>query len=225
MIQQRKVIRGEENSACEQWELPVVGESDMGGIDTLGIRTKPLTASQLEAVYRQAREEGLAEGRKAGEKLGYQAGIMSGKAEVESRIEKFKSLISSFSAPLDNLDSQVEESLVSLAMSVARHLVRRELKIDPGQVVAVVRDAMKALPVASPRVELHLHPEDARLVREIMVVSDTESKWRVIEEPMLTRGGCRIITETSQIDATVENRVAAVVAKVMGEEREGDQLP
>ncbi len=224
MSQQRKVISSKQLGTYKQWELPVVGTPKAGEMGDMKPGSRPLTASQLEAVYRQAREEGLAEGRKSGRQRGYLEGLTSGKAEMQARIEQLETLMACFTAPLENLDAQVEGSLVSLAMSVARHLVRRELKLDPGQVVAVVRAAMRVIPVASPRVELHLHPEDASLVRELLAVSDSESKWQIVEEPMLTRGGCKVVTATSQIDATVENRVAAVVVKILGEERESEQL-
>ena len=38
----------------------------------------------------------------------------------------------------------------------------------------------------------------------------------------LSRGGCRVSTDTSRIDATVENRVNAVIAEVLGGERDVD---
>jgi flagellar assembly protein FliH len=50
-----------------------------------------------------------------------------------------------------------------------------------------------------------------------------ESAWQIVEDPTVTRGGCRVATETSEVDATVEARVAAVVARVLGEEREGER--
>ncbi len=124
--------------------------------------------------------------------------------------------------PLEDLDERVEESLVSLAMSVARHLVRRELKTDPGQVIAVVREAVSALPLTTQMVHLHLHPEDAELVRETLAVHEGDTPWHVVEDPVLIRGGCRVVTEISQVDASVEHRVAAAIAKVLGEEREGE---
>ncbi len=185
-----------------------------GGRATGG-RTRPYTASQLESVQKEAYEEGLAQGRRDGLATGTAEGLAKGGALVEE-------LLTRLARPLEDLDQRVEESLVNLAMSVARHLVRRELKIDPGQVIAVVREAVSALPVASQAVRLHLHPDDAALVRETLVVHEGETPWHVVEDPVLTRGGCRVITEISQVDATVESRVAAAVAKVLGEEREGE---
>jgi len=39
----------------------------------------------------------------------------------------------------------------------------------------------------------------------------------------LVRGGCKIITDNSQIDATLEKRLAMIAAKLMGGEREYDK--
>jgi flagellar assembly protein FliH len=46
--------------------------------------------------------------------------------------------------------------------------------------------------------------------------------WRIVEDPLITRGGCKVDTEVSHIDATVENRLAAVIATLFGGEREHD---
>ncbi|MDQ7014938.1 MAG: FliH/SctL family protein [Gammaproteobacteria bacterium] len=39
---------------------------------------------------------------------------------------------------------------------------------------------------------------------------------------MLTRGGCKIFTETSKIDATLEARLTALSASLLGGVREAD---
>jgi flagellar assembly protein FliH len=132
-----------------------------------------------------------------------------------------QSVLRCLERPLEKLDESVERALVDLAMSVGRHIVRRELKIDPGQVIAVVREAVAELPVAARRVQLYLHPDDAALLKERLALHDTDSHWELIGDPAVSRGGCRVVSETSQIDATVENRVAAVVARIMGDERDG----
>ncbi len=189
-------------------------DAGFGGLAADG-RPRPLTASQLEAVHREAYAEGFAEGRRDGLATGIAEGVAKGGALVEE-------LLTRLARPLDDLDERVEQTLVGLAMAVARHLVRRELKSDPGQVIAVVREAVSALPLAAQSVQIHLHPDDALMVRETLAVRDGETPWHLVEDPVMTRGGCRVVTETSQVDATVENRVATAVAKVLGEERESE---
>ena len=78
------------------------------------------------------------------------------------------------------------------------------------------------LPVAASNVHMKLHPEDAGLVREALGSSEKEQPWNIVEDPLLSRGGCLVVTETSQIDATVESRLNSAIAAVMGGEREED---
>ena len=51
-------------------------------------------------------------------------------------------------------------------MTIAKHLVRRELKIDPTQVIGIIRHTVSLLPLAARNIKIHLHPDDAAIVRE-----------------------------------------------------------
>jgi len=113
--------------------------------------------------------------------------------------------------------------LVNLAIGIATQVVRREIKIDPGQIIAVIREAVNALPLASQKLTLQMHPEDVILVKNSLALDDVSSPWNIVEDPLITRGGCKVKTETSNIDSTVENRLAIIVATVLGGEREEDQ--
>lgn len=204
-----KIIPKEELSGIENWSLPEVSLS--------GKRepaARPLTARQIEELQQQAREEGFQQGRREG--------LEAGKREIKARVHELESLMQTLAKPLDQLDTQVEQELISLALAVAQQLVRRELKIDPGQVLAAVREAMAALPIAARNVRLHLHPEDSALVRETLSLSDGERGWKIVEDPVLTRGGCKVSSDTSQIDASVERRLHTIIANVLGGERETD---
>jgi len=129
---------------------------------------------------------------------------------------------------IEEMDAAVEQALVDLAVTLAQALVRRELRSDSGQVVAVVREALAALPVASRHVRVCLHPDDVVLVTEALVARDAGSDagrdWHLQEDPTLMRGDCRILSENSQIDATMEKRLATVVAQLSGGEREQDAV-
>ena len=85
--------------------------------------------------------------------------------------------------PVENLDEQVVDELVQLAMMVASHMIRRELRTAPGEVVATVKDALNLLPAASGNVRLELHPEDAETIRKAFVGDEAERPWRIVEDP------------------------------------------
>ena len=207
-----KIIPKEDMEGIENWSLPEV--SVAGRREPTA---RPLTASQIEDLQQQAREEAFQQGR--------QEGLEAGKKEIRARVRELESLMQTLARPLEQLDSQIENELVHLALAVARQLVRRELKTDPGQVLSVVREAMAALPLAARNVRLHLHPEDATLVREMLALGDNERGWQIVEDPVLSRGGCKISSDTSQIDASVERRLHTVIANVLGGQRETDVEP
>ncbi|MES9886587.1 MAG: FliH/SctL family protein, partial [Candidatus Sedimenticola sp. 6PFRAG1] len=93
---------------------------------------------------------------------------------------------------------------------------------DPGQIVGVVRDAVAILPVSSRDVRLVVNPDDAQMVREVYEVSEQELGWKIVEDPLIARGGCRVMTATSQVDATLESRLNALVAPILSGERDLD---
>lgn len=208
-----KVILAEQISDVENWSLPEVVPGDHDGSSGPG----PVTARQLEELYQQARNDGFAAGMKEGLEAGQKEGV--------ARAMQLDAILKTLAQPLEELDETVEQQLVSLVITATRHLVRRELRTDPGEILAAVREAMAVLPVAARNVRLHLHPDDAELVRATLPVSGKEQSWTIVEDPVLSRGGCRVSSETSQIDATVENRLNAVIASIFGAGRETDVAP
>jgi len=202
-----KLSDSDSSTTCQLWQAPQLKNSPDG---TNTLRTR----KQQQQIEQDAFEQGFNQG--------YREGLEQGQHEINEHIKYLQSLMATLAMPLLDLDKQVVDELVDLSMAVARQLIRRELKISPGEVVAVVKESLSLLPVTAGDVRLELHPEDAALVRNALLGSDAEPPWQIVEDPVLSRGGCRVSTNTSRIDATVENRINAAIAAVMGGEREVD---
>jgi flagellar assembly protein FliH len=176
---------------------------------------KPPTVSGLADLQAEAHAEafaqGLAEGREAG------------RGEVRAQVERLAGMFYDLAKPFEVLNAEVERELLTLAMALARQIVRRELKTDPTQIIGIIRDAIAALPVAAREVRVHLHPEDAAVVRQNLAPTESERAWTMIEDPVMARGGCQITTTTSRIDARLETRLAAILSELMGTERHTSQ--
>jgi len=205
-----KVISKDESQDCESWVLPSISESD----DDNSINM--LTASQIESLQKQAYEEAYAEGQK----LGYEAGLAAVKQDIQARIETFNGLLNSLNMPFDQLDKQVDEELVVLVQALVKQMIRREIKTEPGQIIAVIREAIESLPVASRQIQLRLHPEDASLVNDFYKMGEKDQAWNIVEDPLINRGGCKIITSVTQVDATLETRLTQLFAQVFGERQQ-----
>ena len=185
-----------------RWEVPAIDGNPDNGF---------LTAGRMQELQKQAWDEAY--------EAGHAEGVKAGALEAEERAKRFDQLLTALCRPFDELDDVVEKQLVELAMTVVKQLFRRELKVDPTHVIGVVRDAIKLLPVASRDVDVHLHPEDATLVRGSLSSAEGERAWKIVEDPLISRGGCRITTENSQVDAQAETRLNAIIAAINGDER------
>nr|WP_305792728.1 flagellar assembly protein FliH [Sedimenticola hydrogenitrophicus] len=182
-----------------------------------------LTAEQLEQLQKEAYQEGFELGKKEGFAYGHKEALEKGQQRIGQVLRNIESLMETLESPLQELDEQVERELVELVIAMVRQLVRREIKLEPSHIIGIVRESLSILPVSSRNIRVQLHPEDARLVREIYDMSDREQSWKMVEDPVLARGGCRVVTETSQIDATLESRLTAMIARIMGGERDDDE--
>ncbi len=204
-----KIIRGEAVSDRQAWHVPEVQSEGAA-------HSSPMTARQLEEIQNQARKEGFQQGLQEGRETGLK--------EFSERIQYLEEVLHSLSEPFEELDKDVERQMAQLAMIVARQLVRRELKAEPEQVIGVVREALAALPIAARNIQLALNPEDAAMVREALSLQNNEQSIQIVEDPVQSRGGCRVLTDTSQIDATVESRLNAVIVNVLGGQRSSDSV-
>ena len=157
---------------------------------------------------------------------GYEAGLARAHSEtgprlaaLDARVQRLDSVLELLAQPLRALDDQVEQQLLELALAVGKQLARRELSVAPSQIVAILRECLEQLPVAAREVRVHLHPDDAAVVRERLAAAGEERAWSLVEDPTLARGGCLVRSDTSLIDARFESRVNAVISSALGEQR------
>lgn len=178
-------------------------------------------------IGRRVSEKEKAEAERAHFAKGYEDGLAAGRREIDTQLVKLRSrmaqldvILSSLARPFEELDAEVEQQLTLLALTVGKQMVRRELRTDPSQVIGVIRECVGRLPAAARDVRVKLHPQDAAVVRELLTTTPgTERAWNIIEDPALARGGCVVVSDSSQIDARLEARLNAVVAAAFGDER------
>jgi flagellar assembly protein FliH len=199
-----------------QWLPPEMGEKKaLPSQGKLHPPPAPPTAQELEEIHQGAYDEGFEKGKQEGFELGHKEGLSLARQELRHNIQRFDLLLETFEHPLHNLDGQVERELLSLVIVIVKQLVRREVKSDPNLIIGVVREALSILPISSRNVRLLVHPEDAELIRDIYALGESEVGWQLIEDPVINRGGCKVVTDTSQVDATLESRITSLIAPLL----------
>jgi flagellar assembly protein FliH len=200
----------EETATAQKWAAPEVYGRSFGSHGERAARPGRQDREAIDALYRKAEAEGFAAGK---------AQFEAQTAQLNERIARLDATLQTLAKPLTDLDVEVEKQLVALALTVAKHVVRRELRIDPTQVVGIIRSTVALLPASARDVRVHLHPEDATLVRERLAAPQAERAWTIIEDPIMLRGGCRVTTQHAQIDARLDTRLGAAISAVLGSER------
>lgn len=218
-----RIIPKEELSGYQRWELVEFGEPEREAVPVqeesppaVPVEEPPPpppepevhlpTAEEIEHIHQQAHDEGYAAGLERGRQEGYAAGYEAGMAEARAEAGRLKGLVESATAALAGLESGLAEEMNALILAVARQVTRQALRLDPEAVLAVVKEALATLPQSTAPLALVLHPEDAALVQAKLSADPAAPTWRIVEDERMTRGGCRLESETGELDATVENR-------------------
>lgn len=198
------VLLAEQAGGATRWELP-----------SLISRPPPAppTAKELEAIQAAAYEEGFARGRNDG----YATGYGDGAGAAQAQALRLKQLVDHLIQPLAQVDAEVERTLVALTIEMARRLVNQQLQLDPALTAAAVREALDALGAEPRGARVQLNPEDAELVRELLVAPDDEPGWRIVPDATLRRGDCRVLTDSGQVDALLDTREASLARTLLGD--------
>jgi len=166
-----------------------------------------MTPEERERTRREAFDEGYA--------AGYDQGITAAIAEVQ----RLEAVARNAGTAFTEFEEKLAPQLLSLATAIARQIVRREIAIDKQIVLPVMREAFEQLTGSETGKQLFLNPADVELVRAHLSEDAGTSPWRIVEDPRIESGGCRIATRESDVDATMETRWRRTVAAL------GDALP
>ena len=170
-------------------------------------RTISDEANAADPAIRQARHEReLAEIRMAARRDGFAAGLAEGKALGRQQVQRLSQLVQLVDAAFDDLEASTASALIELSIDLARAVVRSELTTRNDQIQTVVSEALRTLPEAVTTGEIMLNPSDHELVTTYLQESDKLGNWRLVADPSVEAGGCRIITRSCDIDATMKTR-------------------
>lgn len=159
------------------------------------------TADDIEKLQQEAHREG------------YAAGYEEGTARVRMEAMRLHSVVEQLEEALAALDNSIAREVLNLGVEIARNVVRQTIRVNPEVVVAVVREAINQLP--HQHTAIYLNPEDASVVRSHIGDQLTHAGHRIFEDGAIARGGCKVESGGSQIDATVPTRWDRIVESLV----------
>jgi flagellar assembly protein FliH len=216
----------EQQTAYQRWEMTSFGDERPSVVAARKaaeqVEPEPLfeevtlpafnypTEEELSAIRESARESGHEEGYSAGHAEGYAAAhaeaLAQGQAASKAELESLRAIAAEFGDALARADELIANEILELALHLAKGMLKTALPVRPELILPVVREAIEYLPVVQQPALLMLNPADAQVVREGIGEELDKGGWRVVEDPQVERGGCKIDTASNQIDAQTSSR-------------------
>lgn len=214
-MSRKNIIPKEEMSPYQRWELASFDEAppepEIEEEEELEEPPPPaLTAEELDAIREHARQDGYAEGQQegylAGRKEGYLGGLQQGQQEINEIIQYLRQVATAFGTEVSQCSESMAPELLNLGLDISKAMLKTVVAVKPELILPTITNAIHTLPCLQLPALLYLHPQDATLVREHLGEELLQNGWRLIDDPQIDRGGCRIETGTNQIDATMQTR-------------------
>jgi flagellar assembly protein FliH len=178
--------------------------------------------------YRHGQRDGYEAGLDLGRSDGYQAGhaeghaaalaqgLEEGRAQALEQFDQAVKPVESMLRILKKLRTDLRHAqrgeVVDLVGKIARQVIRAELALQPVQLLALVDEALAAMPPTRDEIEVFLNPEELKRVTELD--PRRARKWNLLADPSLEPGECRVRAGDHEVDAGCQGRLAACMAQV-----------
>ncbi|MCU0939130.1 MAG: flagellar assembly protein FliH [Burkholderiaceae bacterium] len=178
------------------WEF----QSLAGGEQPRG--TERLLSDRERRAYERGQQDGFAAGEQAAMLVRSQHG-----REMARVLDELRGRFA-------ELESDGAEQVLQLALAIARQVVRREVEVDATTVLPALREAVASVIDQQTHPRVHLNPADLDHLRVNLEADGLLKGCRFVPDPGVKRGGCRVETAHSDVDASIESRWQRVLAAV-----------
>ena len=197
------LIPKERQTAYERWEMTSFSEGNAAVVVSKPtIKEDEVSKDKITEIFETVRKEAFAQGMQEG----FAVGMEKAREYAAEDKQNFLKLMESFSDALEQSDEQIADDALSLALEIAKAMLKVKLEVDNKVVLPVVMDAIHYLPYVQKPARILVHHDDAQILREYLAEEIASQHWQIQEDNNIERGGCLVETGANQIDATNEVR-------------------
>jgi flagellar assembly protein FliH len=202
------------DSATRAFQFDDMGDAYLGRV-----------RSEAAKIIAEARSEAVRLKAKATEE-GKQAAIKAVEASLRSRLDQqlqsalraVEAAAKAISDARHSWQQHWERHAVHLAAAIAGRLCRRELGRDPEITLQWIREALD-LAAGSEQISLRLNPEDhtalGSRIEDVIKQLAAVGAVRVVSDPSITAGGCRIDTAFGSLDQQLATQLDRIAAELL----------
>lgn len=141
-----------------------------------------------------------------GRQQGFHEGQQEAQRQKAQHARQLDRVLDELRGRFAELESNAADAVLDLAIEIARQVVRREIEIQRDAVLPVVREAVSAIIDEQTHPRVHLHPDDLWLIQADLDTDGLYQGCRFVPDASIARGGCRVETAQSEVDATLATR-------------------
>ncbi len=209
-----------------QWELNSSGIPSLSDVPVPDVPKVPCLEPKevleqinlLDNIKEDAQRTGFQQGHDKGQQEGYQAGFEQGLRAGEEQgreqalalqqpvIETWQKLLTEFNYSLDTFDTVVTTKLLQIALTAAKQVLGQSTVCDGTALLEEISNLLLQKPIFAGQPELHVNPNHVELIEQHLGSLLNLNNWRLVADPKLHLGGCRVVAEDGEIDMTVATR-------------------
>lgn len=180
--------------------------------------------TQATEIVEQANRE--AEGiRKKSEDAGRQAAEAAIDRILDEKVAKqMKTLIPALQSAVKQIEDSRQEWMrvwesrtVQLACEISKRIIQRELKAEPSLSLQWVQEALRLCGKAA-EISIKLHPTDHNTlgaqVAKLAEVVTPAADAKIVADPEISPGGCKLVTEFGSIDQQIETQLERIAQEL-----------
>jgi flagellar assembly protein FliH len=156
--------------------------------------------------------------RQAGYQQGYRDGLVAldnfKRSLATQNAAQFGALMQQFDEQLDALEFEMAHSIARVAAAIAQQVVREELRTHPERIARVAHEAIEAVLMSARHIVVQVNPLDHALVEHGAAEVIAARGARLVSDPTIERGGCRVLSDVGTIDARWQQASSAVGAEL-----------
>ncbi|MGC9320449.1 MAG: FliH/SctL family protein [Armatimonadota bacterium] len=158
-------------------------------VQALGAESAPPSDDELEVTVEPADDHG---------------------SEETHRVRRLvQAMLRGFAQQRRELLAELQPYVVRIAVEVARRIVRRELRADPGLVARTAQAALEQMAGISD-VRVRVHPLDAQVLEttmnELVSSGDEAAAVEIVPDGSVERGGCVVESDRGIVDARLRTQ-------------------
>jgi flagellar assembly protein FliH len=159
--------------------------------------------AEVEKIKKDAYDAGFAKGE--------EEGLRAGKTAFDEKIAAISQQIIVLAGEQERIQKENEAELLTLIRAMVAKLVNHEVSVNHKVIEKCLARAMTYV-VGQSRVVVHLNPEDFLIIKDVVMEDplflEGAGRVELMEDLAVKQGGCLLVTEFGEIDATLENRQA-----------------